>query len=159
MAAAVRWASPAVVLLAAAAVLALHPALWLVASWRDPAYNPQGAWVALAVALLALWSWTSEQQPGSDSNRRYAYALLALSALVSLVGQLLRVNVVGALTLALDVYALGTLAGLHARRRAVSPLWLSVLFALALPLERVLQRLAGYALQQLAASGACGVLG
>lgn len=142
-----------------ALLLAVHPALWLFESWRDPAYNPQGLWVAAAVLALFAWSYSSEQLPGSESNRRYAFALLALSALVRLAGQVLRVNVLGALTLALDVYALATLAGLRQRRRAVSPFWLALLFAFSLPLERIVQRLLGYGLQQLSASGACGVLG
>lgn len=154
-----RVPGPTTVLLTAAALLALRPAQWLIRSWGDPAYNAQGAGVACAVAALALWSWCSEQQPGTEQNRRYAYGLLALSAVVRLVGQLLRVNVVAALTLAIDVYALATLAGLRQRRRAVSPLWLSVLFAFSLPLERVAQRLVGYGLQQLSASSACGILG
>lgn len=147
------------VLLTAALLLALDPALWLLRTWRDAAYNPQGFWVALAVVALFLWSWASEQQPGSEQNRRYAFALLAFSALVRLAGQLLRVNVIGALTLAIDVYALATLAGLRTRQRAVSPFWLSILFAGALPLERIAQRLVGYGLQQLSASGACEILG
>ncbi len=150
---------PLVLLAIGAGVLALSPLLWLLASWREPAYNPQGLWVALAVLALGLWSYSSEQRPGSDQNRRYAYALLTISALVRLVGQVLRVNVIGALTLAVDVYALATLAGLRQRERAVSPLWLSLLFAFSLPLERVVQRLIGFGLQQLSADGACLLLG
>ncbi|WP_169577593.1 exosortase T [Sinimarinibacterium sp. CAU 1509] len=150
---------PLALLALGAGVLAVSPLLWLLASWREPAYNPQGLWVALAVLALGLWSYSSEQRPGSDQNRRYAYALLTLSALVRLVGQVLRVNVIGALTLAVDVYALATLAGLRQRQRAVSPLWLSLLFAFSLPLERVVQRLIGFGLQQLSADGACLLLG
>jgi exosortase/archaeosortase family protein len=150
---------PLMLLAIGASVLAVSPLLWLLASWREPAYNPQGLWVALAVLALGLWSYSSEQRPGSDQNRRYAYALLTLSALVRLVGQVLRVNVIGALTLAVDVYALATLAGLRQRQRAVSPLWLSLLFAFSLPLERVVQRLIGFGLQQLSADGACLLLG
>ncbi|MGH8444472.1 MAG: exosortase T [Solimonas sp.] len=150
---------PSILLFAAAALLAIHPALWLFASWRDPAYNAQGLWLALAVSALAAWSYTSEELPGTGLNQRYAWVLLAASAAVRFAGQLLRVNVIGALTLAVDVYALATLAGLHQRRRAVSPFWLAVLFAFSLPLERVVQRLAGYALQQGSAAGACAVLG
>lgn len=154
-----RTMSPASVLLLAAALLAAQPAWWLIRSWSDPAYNPEGAGVALAVLALALWSYSSERQPGSEQNRRYAYVLLALSACVRLFGQLLRVNVIGALTLALDAYALATVAGLDQRRRAVSPFWLSVLFAFSLPLERAAQRVVGYGLQQISADGACAMLG
>src|SRR5205085_2142779 len=91
-------------------------------------------------------------------GQRYAYGLLAASAVVRMAGQLLRVNVLGALTLSLDVYALALLAGLHLRRRPLSPGWLALLFALSLPLERALQRLLGYGLQRVSTDGACGLL-
>ena len=149
---------PQGLLFAGAALLAAHPLMWLAGTWTEDAYNPDGVWTALAVLALAAWSFTSEQLPGSEPNRRHAYALLALSALVRMAGQLLRVNELGALTLSVDVYALGTLAGLHQRRRAVGPFWLALLFAFSLPLERVVQRIAGYALQQVSAAGACGLL-
>lgn len=141
-----------------AALLALHPLMWLVGTWREPAYNSQGIWVALAVLALGAWSYTSEQLPDSEASQRRAYALLALSALVRMAGQVLRINVLGALTLSLDVYALASLAGLHQRKRAVQPFWLALLFAFSLPLERVVQRIIGYGLQQISATGACGML-
>ena len=40
----------------------------------------------------------------------------------------------------------------------MSPFWLAVTFAFSLPLERILQRVIGYPLQQLSADGACGLL-
>ena len=44
------------------------------------------------------------------------------------------------------------------RVRAVSPFWLAVGFAFALPLERILQRSIGFLLQEVSAQGACGML-
>jgi exosortase/archaeosortase family protein len=70
----------------------------------------------------------------------------------------LGINVLGALTLAIDVGALAAWAGLGARRRTVSPVWLAVLFTFALPLERIFQRSIGYLLQSVSAAGACGLL-
>src|SRR5581483_7362721 len=135
------------------------PLRWLGTTWTDAAYNSQGAWIALTVVALAAWSWTSALVPEATGSQRYAYGLLVASAGVRVVGQLLRVNVLGATTLALDVYALSIIAGLDRRERALSPGWLAVLFAMSLPLERAVQRLLGYGLQQISASAACDVLG
>jgi exosortase/archaeosortase family protein len=153
-----RLRRPSTLVVLGAGLLAADPLRWLLATWTDATYNPEGLWVALAVAGLALWSGLSaRRREASDATR--ALWLLALAAAVRAAGQLLRVNVLGALTLAVDVFALATLAGLGQRRRAVSPGWLAVLFALSLPLERVLQRAVGYGLQQLSAAGACSALG
>ena len=148
---------PSTLVILGAGLLAADPLRWLLSTWTDATYNPEGLWVALAVLLLALWSALSPRRAGPESNR--ALWLLAAAALVRAAGQLLRINVLGALTLSVDVYALATLAGLAQRRRAVSPGWLALLFALSLPLERVLQRLVGFGLQQLSAAGACSALG
>ncbi|HEC85725.1 MAG: exosortase [Candidatus Parabeggiatoa sp. nov. 2] len=90
---------------------------------------------------------------------KIALILLSLTALVRLVGQILGINVIGALALIVDVYALGLLLGLRHRQRAVSPFWLAVLFGFALPLEHIMQHTIGYGLQQISAAGACQVLG
>jgi exosortase/archaeosortase family protein len=153
-----RLRRPSTLVFLGAGLLAADPLRWLIETWTDATYNPEGLWVALAAAALALWSGTSaRRRPPEEGNR--ALWLLALAASVRAAGQLLRVNVLGAMTLAVDVYALATLAGLARRRRAVAPGWLAALFALSLPLERVLQRLLGYGLQQLSAAGACSALG
>jgi exosortase/archaeosortase family protein len=153
-----RLRRPSTLVVLGAGLLAADPLRWLLATWTDATYNPEGLWVALAVAGLALWSGLSARRREAPDATR-ALWLLALAATVRAAGQLLRVNVLGALTLAVDVFALATLAGLGQRRRAVSPGWLAVLFALSLPLERVLQRAVGYGLQQLSAAGACSALG
>lgn len=153
-----RLRRPSTLVILGAGLLAADPLRWLLATWTDATYNPEGLWVALAVAGLALWSGSSARRRETPDATR-ALWLLALAAGVRAAGQLLRVNVLGALTLAVDVFALATLAGLGQRRRAVAPGWLALLFALSLPLERVLQRAVGYGLQQLSAAGACSALG
>jgi exosortase/archaeosortase family protein len=84
--------------------------------------------------------------------------LLFASSAVRLLGQVLGVNIFSALTLVVDVYALGRLLRLPQRHRPIAPFWLAVLFAFSLPFERVLQHTAGFGLQQLSAAGACAVL-
>lgn len=153
-----RLVRPSTLVILGAGLLAADPLRWLATTWTDATYNPEGLWVALLVAVLAAWSGSSARRRATGNAHR-ALWLLALAAAVRAAGQLLRINVLGALTLAVDVYALATLAGLGQRRRAVAPGWLAALFALSLPLERVLQRALGYGLQQLSASGACSVLG
>lgn len=142
-------------LLVGAAGLALEPLLWLVRSWLDPVYGGLGLPVALLCAALLSWSLLS---PGKAGRPDLALALLGATALLRLGGVVLAVNTIGALALVVDVYALGLWAGLHRRQRPVSPGWLAVLFAFSLPLERVLQRLVGFPLQQLSAQGACTLL-
>jgi exosortase/archaeosortase family protein len=153
-----RLRRPSTLVFLGAGLLAADPLRWLVATWTDATYNPEGLYVALAVAALAAWSGSSALRREVPDARR-ALGLLVAAAAVRAAGQLLRVNVLGALTLAVDVYALATLAGLAHRRRALSPGWLAALFALSLPLERALQRVLGYGLQQLSATGACSALG
>jgi exosortase/archaeosortase family protein len=151
---------PADGLLAVAAlILAIDPIRWLVATWRDPAYDSNGLLVFLAAAGLFAWSVTSPVVDPAPRRRGLPLALIALSASVRFAGQVLAINTVGALCLVLDVYALGLLLGLGARARAVSPAWLAAVFAFSLPLERIVQRSIGYLLQQVSAAGACGVLG
>lgn len=150
---------PSLLLVAGLMVLAAEPLAWLVNSWLDPSYASDGLWVFLLFAALLLWSLTSPRQPvATPAGQRLALGLLLASALARLTGQLLAINLIGALTLVVDVYALGRLLALDQRRRALSPFWLALLFACALPLERMLQRTLGFALQQLSAWSACGLL-
>lgn len=156
-----RWGQGA--LLAGAALLAVEPVLWLTNSWHDPSYESSGLWIFLACLGLALWAglspWRDGRHSGNAEEASMALALLFLAALLRALGQVLAVNVIAAMTLVIDIYALGRWVGLHRRVNAVSPFWLAVLFFLSLPVERIVQRLLGYALQQLSAEGACGVLG
>jgi exosortase/archaeosortase family protein len=149
-----------VTLAAGALFLAARPARWLFGTWQEQGYDGIG-WVAfvLAAALFG-WSVSSPIRSGADdgSNSVRMILLLALTAVLRLAAQILDINVLGAVLLAADVYALAHLARLPARRRACSPLWLAAVFAFSLPVEPILQRVFGFALQQLSAGVACTML-
>ena len=147
-----------VAIVAGAAILAFDPLLWLVRSWYAPGYDGSGGLVFLGVAGLFAWSASSRSAGGRQPPGHLGLTLLVASAAVRLVAQLTAINIVGALTLAVDVYALATLAGLKDRVRPVAPFWLAVLFCFCLPVEAVLQRVVGFALQQVSAAGACALL-
>ncbi len=143
----------------AALMLAFDPAVWLLNSWIDPAYDSSGSIVFVIVTGLFLWSLTSRlQATGDPKRRRLALALLGVSAVIRLASQVLAVNTIGALCLVVDVYAVALLCRLDQRARSVSPAWLAVAFAFCLPLERIVQRSVGFGLQELAADGACLLL-
>lgn len=147
-----------VALILGLALLAVHPLLWLVGTWFDPAYDSHGVWVAMLTIGLLLWSATSPLRTANPRQRLNGLWLLALTAAVRLLGQWLGINTLGAAALAVDVYAIGLLLGLDRRARPLAPGWLALLFAFALPIERILQRCFGFALQQLSAAGACAAL-
>ena len=138
-------------------ILAFEPIRWLVASWFDPVWNSNGWLLAVAVAVLLLRSLSSPRIV-APTNVRAAWTLLIASAAIRLASQVLGVSFIGAITLACDVYAVALIFGTHQRARAVSPAGLAILFFLSLPLERVLQRILGFGLQQVSAKGACGLL-
>jgi exosortase/archaeosortase family protein len=143
----------------AVAILAIDPVVWLVGTWRDPAYNSAGLMVICLFVGLALWSLTSPVVRQRHHRRRWLpVGLLAASAVVRLAGQILAINTLGAICLVIDVIALAMLFRLDARARPVSPVWLGIVFAFTLPIERILQRAIGYGLQHLSAEGACRVL-
>ena len=144
--------------IAAAGLLALDPILWLARTWMDPSYDSQGALVFLACAALAAWSLSSPRASYRPANKRLAFSLLAATAIIRAVGQILAINTIGAIALVLDVYALALLTGMQYRLRPISPFWLSLCFALSLPVERIVQRTIGYVLQEASAEGACMLL-
>jgi exosortase/archaeosortase family protein len=141
-----------------AGILAFDPLLWLVRSWYAPGYDGSGGFVFLGVAGLFAWSASSRLAGVRRSTVGLGLTLLVISAAVRLIAQLTAINIVGALTLAVDVYAIATLCGLSQRMRSIAPLWLAVLFCFCLPVEAVLQRVVGFVLQQVSAAGACGLL-
>lgn len=144
-------------------VLAIEPMVWLASSWFTRDYDSSGILVFTVVCALFLWSaispLTEHRRANTDLRKRWWPLLLLLASFaVRLASQLLAINVLGALMLAIDVYALGLLLQLKDRKRAVDPLWVALLFCFALPLEPLLQRTLGYGLQQLSAFTACGLL-
>ncbi|MEM7245354.1 MAG: exosortase T [Acidobacteriota bacterium] len=150
-----------VITLVLAVALAAEPLRWLLRSWTDPTLSGTGPVLGLLVGALLAWSLSSPLRsggPGVPSRRTLAWWLLALSALVRLTGHAIHVNVLSALTLPVDLYALGVLGRLSERSRALSPGWLAVLFAASLPIERILQRVLGFAFQLVSARGASVVL-
>lgn len=139
-------------------ILAIHPILWLVGSWTDASYDSDGLWVFLFVFGLFLWSISSEKNNDAGKKKYLALILLLCTALVRLIGQVLAINIIGAVALVIDIYAIGLLMNLSSRRRSLSAGWLAIIFAFSLPLERVIQRTIGYILQHISADGSCFIL-
>ncbi|ASP33388.1 exosortase T [Labrenzia sp. VG12] len=142
----------------ASAILAYEPLRWLLGSWQDPSYASSGLIYLAALLALGVWSLSSPVKTVETHHRQVAVLLLVASALIRLASQVLAINVIGGLALALDVFALATFFRTGERHRAVSPFWLSVLFLFTLPVERILQRLIGYPLQELSANLSCAGL-
>jgi exosortase/archaeosortase family protein len=139
-------------------LMAIEPIAWLVNSWLAPSHDSQGGWVFLLCAGLFVWSVCSPRYAISHNTHKRAIILLLSTALIRGIGQMFAVNVLGAVALAVDVYALALLLDLNHRKNALSAGWLAVLFTFSLPIERILQRLIGFGLQHLSANGACWVL-
>lgn len=140
-------------------LLAVHPALWLVRTWFDPAYGSSGGLIfaaCVALVVLSLRSGPASAERRVDMSR--ALFLVLCTALVRIAGQLLDFNVLGAFALVIDVYALALALGLAHRRFALAPAGLAALFALSLPIGRMAERAFGYPLQLVSARGACGAL-
>lgn len=144
---------------AASVVLAVHPAVWLIRTWRDESYGSDGYLFLLAAVVLAVWSLKSGPAKPSDYPQGQPVFLLLFSAIIRFFSQVLAINILGGVALAIDVYAVLKLLKIDARPRAISGFWLTILFLLSLPIERLLQRFAGLALQDASAFGACKVLG
>ncbi|MGF1526510.1 MAG: exosortase T [Candidatus Competibacterales bacterium] len=148
--------APLLLTVAAAALLGFEPLVWLIHTWLDPAYASTGFPVALLTAGLLAASLLSGPPRGRP---RPWWGWLALAVALRGLGQGLGVNTLAAGTLIIDLYVLALATGVDRRPLALAPGFLALLFALSLPLERILQRLVGFGLQQLAADGACWSLG
>ena len=136
-------------LLLAPGLLALiaEPAVWLVGTWVHAGYDSVGAWVFALCVGLVLRAVLSGSAPPDPRATRLALALLLGAAAIRLGGRLLDVNHVGALALALDVWALGLALRLRARPWPVSPWRLAALFGLSLPIKQLLQHFLGFPLR------------
>lgn len=144
-------------LAAASSLLALDPLKWLLNSWQDPSYQSHGGLYCLVLAALVALSLASSPAAGANQTGR-VFVLFLIAASLRLLGQVLAINILSALALAADVYALAALLGLDRRKFAISPFWLAVFFLFALPLGPILQRVAGYPLQMISADVACQML-
>lgn len=141
----------------ASSLLAVDPVRWLINSWQDPSYQSQGGLYGLVLVGLVSFSVKSSRAEGTTQTGRI-FVLFLFAASLRLLGQMLAINILSALALAADVYALATLLRLDQRRFAISPFWLAVFFLFALPLGPILQRVAGYPLQMVSADMACQML-
>ncbi|SMX46567.1 exosortase T [Actibacterium lipolyticum] len=141
----------------ASAMLAIEPIKWLMTSWRDPSYQSYGAFYCVVIAGLIGLSLAHKPAAGAPPARR-AFAFFLVAAACRLGGQMLAINILSALALAIDVFALATFFRLDQRKFALSPLWLAVFFLFALPLGPILQRVAGFPMQIISAELACGML-
>ena len=153
-----QWNPATIGFAIASIILAYDPTLWLVNSWRDPSYQSTGMIYALLVLCLLVWSISSEKREQSHQAQYNALLLLAVSSLIRLASQLMAINILGGIALALDVFAIACLLGLSSRTRPVSPFWISTLFLFSLPFERIAQRILGYPMQEISAFGSCQIL-
>ncbi len=150
---------PAIGFAIASLILACAPIVWLINTWQDPSYQSTGAVYALFVIALIAWSASSKKTGSKSRPQIGAVVLLVLSALLRLASQVLAINILGGIALALDVFAVVSLLGLAQRARPLSALWVSVLFLFSLPFERIAQRVLGFPMQEISAFGSCKMLG
>lgn len=139
-------------------LLAVEPLQWLIHSWFDDALDSDGVWIFALTAALYFWSAFSPNTAPSKKLPSRAVSILIGTALIRAIGQISAINVIGAITLAGDVYAIGLLTRVNDRKNALSAAWLAALFAFSLPIERILQRLLGFALQSFSADVSCLLL-
>lgn len=142
----------------ASVILAAQPVQWLVQSWLSPAYGSYGYIYVLLILGLAGMSLLSGR-PKEAASQAPAIVLLLLAALIRFLGQVLAINILSALALALDVFALVGLLQLNRRPFSLSPFWVAALFLFSLPTEIVLQRTLGFPLQMVSAEVSCTMLG
>ncbi len=153
-----QWNPATIGFAIASIILAYEPAFWLVNSWQDPSYQSMGMIYALLVLCLVVWSIRSGDKEKSCQSQFNALFLLVVAALIRLASQILAINILGGIALALDVFAIACLLGLSSKTRPVSPLWVAILFLFSLPFERIAQRILGYPMQEVSAFGSCQFL-
>ncbi|MCV6591831.1 MAG: exosortase T [Silicimonas sp.] len=144
-------------LAAASVLLAMEPVAWVITTWADPSYQSNGALFGLALLGLVLLSLASSPRRPLGGTGSVLLPFLCAAGLRFL-GQSLAINILSALALAVDVYAIALFLRLDRRRFALSPFWLAVFFLFALPLGPILQRVAGFPLQMISAELACAML-
>ena len=153
----VRNRIPLFCLALASLILAAEPIRWLVQSWQEPAYDSHGHWYVVALTALGAASVLSGPPKSKRAGTDLVLIFLAAAAM-RLLGQVLAVNILAALALAVDVFAIATWLSLDRRRFALSPVWIAACFLFALPLAPLLERVLGFPLQRLSAELACQFL-
>ena len=146
------------IVVSALLMLAYEPVIWLVNTWQDDSFDSTGVWAFIATAVLLFWSASSALISQKPARTKLAIALLVCTAVLRLLGQILAINTLGALALVVDVYAIALLFRVKQREHTLSAGWLALLFAFSLPVERIIQRIAGYGLQELSSSFSCSLL-
>ncbi len=139
-------------------LLAYEPMRWLIHTWQDVSYDSTGIWAFIATLILLIWSASSPLISLRPAKNKLAIGLLISTALLRLLGQVLAINTLGALALVVDIYAIALLLRVKQRECAISAGWLAILFAFSLPIERIIQRVVGYGLQELSSTVSCAVL-
>lgn len=139
-------------------ILAYEPIIWLINTWQDVSFDSIGVWAFIATAILLVWSVSSPLISQKPAKVRLAITLLIFTAVLRLLGQVLAINTIGALALVTDVYAIALLLRLEQREHSISASWLALLFTFSLPIERIIQRIAGYGLQELSSTLSCSLL-
>lgn len=141
----------------ASVLLAIDPLRWLFFSWYDPSYQSYG--VIYCIVLIGLVGLSLKSSPpAGPSIAGRVFVLFLFAAAIRFAGQVLAINVLSALALSLDVFALATVLRVDSRKFALSPGWMAVFFLFALPLAPILQRVAGFPLQMISADLACQML-
>ncbi|MBI1492802.1 exosortase T [Halocynthiibacter styelae] len=141
----------------ASVMLAFEPLRWLVTSWRDPSYQSYGA--VYCIVLLGLIGLSVKSGPARGTSvAGRVFMLFLVAAVIRLAGQFLAINILSALALSLDVFAIAAVLRLESRKIALSPEWMAIFFLFALPLAPILQRVAGFPLQMISAEIACQMM-
>lgn len=131
--------------------LLLEPLHWLARTWIDPGYESNGMWIAAACALLWGRSLASGPAPADERSARRARGWIFVTGAIRLAGRAADFNVLGALALVADVYAVATALRLQRRPWPLAPWAVALLSLFMLPLERIVQRAIGYPLRLVAA--------
>ena len=140
---------PHLLLLPGLLALLVEPSLWLWRTWWDPAWSSSGAAVFLVALALTTRSVLSGAAPGSAPT---VWPALVAAAAARAVGRLLSIHLIGALALVIDAWALARALRVDARPQPVSPLAISALVMLSLPVEHVGQQLVSWPLRTAASA-------
>lgn len=138
-------------LLCAGAVLAMRPLAWLVPEWSAGAAHSRALLAATLLLGLLVWWLDAEQQPGSSANCRYVCLLLLAGAALRALGHPRYSRKPRRAGAALELYALGALAGVPRERRGLPSPAITALTLVSAPLDCVLPGALNQSMQRVAA--------